>query len=162
MKPKNIEDMYPLSPMQQGMLFHARYAPDSALYFVQWATVLRGDLNGPAFQEAWQAAIDRHPALRTLFIWEGLDAPLQVVRQQARAQWVELDWRHFAEGVQQDELAVLLLADQSRGFDLSRAPLLRFHLIRLADNSTQFIWSFHHMLLDGWAIALILKEVFAQ
>ena len=71
MKPKNIEDMYPLSPMQQGMLFHARYAPDSALYFVQWATVLRGDLNAPAFQEAWQAAIDRHPALRTIFIWEG-------------------------------------------------------------------------------------------
>ncbi|MFL5804695.1 MAG: amino acid adenylation domain-containing protein [Roseiflexaceae bacterium] len=162
MKPKNIEDMYPLSPMQQGMLFHARYAPDSALYFVQWATVLRGDLNGPAFQEAWQAAIDRHPALRTLFIWEGLDAPLQVVRQQARARWVELDWRHLAEGVQQEELAALLAADQSCGFDLSRAPLLRFHLIRLGDNTVQFVWSFHHLLLDGWAIALILKEVFAQ
>jgi amino acid adenylation domain-containing protein len=162
MKAKNVEDMYPLSPMQQGLLFHARYAPDSALYFVQWAAVLRSDLNIPLFQAAWQTAIDRHPALRTLFVWEGLDRPLQVVRQQVNAPWIVLDWQHLSEGAQHDELATLLLADQSRGFDLARVPLMRFHLIQLADNIYQFVWSFHHLLMDGWSIALILKEAFAQ
>ncbi len=64
MKPKNVEDMYPLSPMQQGMLFHARYAPEAAQYFVQWAAVLRGELHVPLFQEAWQSVID-HPPIAT-------------------------------------------------------------------------------------------------
>jgi amino acid adenylation domain-containing protein len=162
MKPKNVEDIYPLSPMQQGMLFHTRCTPDSALYFVQWAAILRGDLHIPAFQEAWQATIDQHPALRTLFIWEGLPIPLQVVRQYVRASWVECDWRHLAEARQRDQVAALLMADQSHGFDLTRAPLMCLHLIRLADDVYQFIWSFHHLLMDGWAIALVLKETFAR
>ncbi len=160
MKPKNVEDMYPLSPMQQGMLFHARYAPDSAQYFVQWSAELRGDLNIDKFYEAWQATIDHHAALRAMFIWSNLEQPLQVIRQRVQAPWNVLDWRDLAPELQAVQFERLLAEDRARGFDLSRAPLMRLHLIRMADDRYQFVWSFHHILLDGWAIMLVLKEVF--
>src|SRR5262245_46901816 len=93
MKMQNVEDIYPLSPMQQGLLFHTRSAPDSALYFEQWTCALQGDLDIAAFQSAWQHIIDRHPPLRTFFLWDDLDEPLQVVRQQVQVPWEQQDWR---------------------------------------------------------------------
>jgi hypothetical protein len=88
MKKDNLEAIYPLSPMQEGMLFHSLYVPQSEVYFEQFAYTLHGDLDAPAFKEAWQRVVAQHPALRTLFIWENLEKPLQVVRKR-----VDLSWR---------------------------------------------------------------------
>ena len=88
-----IADVYELSPMQQGMLFHALYAPDSAAYINQFGCRLSGRLNPELLRQAWQVLVDRHAVLRTSFHWEKLEKPMQVVRQQAAVPWTFSDWR---------------------------------------------------------------------
>jgi non-ribosomal peptide synthetase component F len=158
---KNVEDMYALSPMQQGMLFHVRSAPGSAQYFVQWMCVLKGILNIDAFEQVWQVIVNRHPSLRTIFLWEGLAEPIQVVRREAVLPWEMEDWRELSADAQDERLQQRLMADQQRGFDLAHAPLMRIRIIRTGDQAHQIIWSFHHLLLDGWSILQLLNEVFA-
>ena len=155
----NVADIYPLSPMQQGMLFHALSAPDSGVYVAQYRCQLQGDLHIPQFQQAWQQVIDRQPVLRTAFLWEGLDDPLQVVRQQVAASWEIEDWRSHPSDQQAERLAEFLQRDRRLGFDLLQAPISRFRLIQLQDDSYQFIWSFHHLLADGWSVPIIWQEV---
>lgn len=157
----NIEAIYPLSPMQQGMLFHTLYTPESGVYFEQVCFTLHGDLDVAAFERAWQRLIERHPALRTVFAWEKRDKPLQVVRRQAPLPWTTGDWRALSPDAQQSRLADWLKADQAHGFDLHQAPLMRVALFRLSDATWRCVWSFHHLLLDGWSLSLALKDVFA-
>ncbi len=159
--PDTIEAIYPLSPMQQGMLFHSLYTPESGVYFEQLCFTLHGALDIAAFERAWQALIDRHPALRTVFAWETRDKPLQVVRRHATLPWSTLDWRDLSPAAQQSRLATWLKDDQARGFDLHQAPLMRLTLFRLADETWRCVWSFHHLILDGWSLSLALKDVFA-
>jgi len=157
----NIEAIYPLSPMQQGMLFHSLYTPESGVYFEQLCFTLHGDLDIAAFERAWQSLIDRHQALRTVFAWETRDKPLQVVRRHAALPWTTHDWRDLSPDARQNQLAVWHKDDQARGFDLHQAPLMRVTLFRLADETWRCVWSFHHLLLDGWSLSLALKDVFA-
>src|ERR671933_1287063 len=161
MKIKNVEGIYSLSPIQQGLLFHTLYASDSGVYFVQLSCTFNGDLHISAFERAWQQVVERHSVLRTAFIWQGLDEALQVVRQHVRLPWEQHDWRRLSPVEQQEQLEVFLHADRERGFDLSQAPLMRLTLIQMHENVYQFIWSHHHLLLDGWSLSLVLKEVFA-
>ncbi|HEX6287704.1 MAG TPA: amino acid adenylation domain-containing protein, partial [Herpetosiphonaceae bacterium] len=157
---KNVEDVYPLSPMQQGMLFHTLYDP--GLYVEQTISTLRGNLNLAAFQRAWQQAVDRHPILRTAFLWEGLDSPLQVVRRQTKLPWTIEDWRGLDPDEHQSRLQQFLQADLARGFDLAQAPLMRLALFQTADDTYSFVWSQHHILLDGWSLPLLLNEIFTS
>jgi len=159
-KNKNIEAIYPLSPLQQGMLFHYVYNPESATYFEQFSVKLHGNLHIAAFKEAWQTVVQRHSALRTSFVWKKLDRMLQVVQRRVDIPFVELDWRGMPEEEQKQRLQQYAADDRKKGFQLNKAPLLRFHLIRLDDNLYQFIWSFHHLLADGWSMPIILKEAF--
>ncbi len=157
----NVESIYPLSPMQQGMLFHTLYTPESGVYFEQLCFTLRGALDVAAFERAWQQLIERHAVLRTVFAWETRDKPLQVVRRHAALPWTTHDWRDLSPDAQQRQLAAWLKDDQARGFDLHQAPLMRVTLFRLADETWRCVWSFHHLLLDGWSLSLALKDVFA-
>ncbi|MEE8585879.1 MAG: condensation domain-containing protein, partial [Acidobacteriota bacterium] len=158
---QSVEDMYPLSPMQKGMLFHTLYSPSSGVYFEQQTTVIRGGLNIPAFEQAWQQALDRHPVLRSVIDWEDLDEPLQVVLRGVQVPLIQYDWRGSSEADQNRRLSEFLNADQERGFDLSQPPLMRLILIRISDDAYYFVWSSHHILLDGWSTALLLQEIFA-
>src|SRR5215217_8498233 len=98
---KNVEDVYPLSPTQQGMLFHSLYdSDDSGTSVGQMTYELHGRLAVEAFERAWQRVVDRHPVLRTAFLWEGLDQPLQVVRQRAKIPFEQQDWLGLPEGMQ--------------------------------------------------------------
>jgi amino acid adenylation domain-containing protein len=160
MKVENLEDIYELSPMQQGLLFHTLYAPESGMYFEQYSWTVQGDFNALAFKQAWQQVIDRHPILRTAFFWQDLEKPYQVVYRQAELIWEEQDWRHSRE-LQAERLEMFLQADRDRDFDLSQAPLMRLALIRLANDAYQVVWSHHHILLDGWSGPLVFKEVYA-
>ena len=74
-KTKNIEAIYPLSSMQQGILFHSIYAPKSGVYFEQFTLNLKGNVNAAAFESAWQKIVDRHSSLRTLFVWKNRKTP---------------------------------------------------------------------------------------
>ncbi|TVT18530.1 non-ribosomal peptide synthetase, partial [Amycolatopsis rhizosphaerae] len=155
---RGIEDVYPLSPMQEGMLFHALYAPGTGVYVEQLSSELAGPLDEPALRAAWQLVIDRHPVLRTSFHWNGLASPVQVVHHGVTPSWERRDWRGLSTEEQRAELARLMREDRARGFDLERAPLLRFHLIRLGDALHRFVFTNHHLLLDGWSFQQVLSE----
>ena len=90
---KGVEDIYPLSPMQQGMLFHSLYAPNSGAYIEQITCRFEGRLDLDAFEGAWRQVLKKHPILRTAFLWEGLDEPLQVIRENAEITIEILDWQ---------------------------------------------------------------------
>ena len=156
----NVEDFYPLSPMQQGMLFHTIYEPNSGVYFEQLSCTIQGNLNVELFQRAWQQVIDRHPILRTCFIWEGIKEPVQAVQRQVNLPWQQYDWQEIPATEQQQKLEFLLQTDREQGFDIKQTPPMRLTLIRLSKDSYRFIWSHHHILLDGWSNPILLKEIF--
>jgi amino acid adenylation domain-containing protein len=162
MKPDNLEDIYELSPMQQGILFDSLYSPESGAYFVQSTFTLYGNLDIRAFEAAWKAVIDRHAVLRTSFHWENLEKPFQVVRQNVAPQWEQEDLRGQADAQRRLRLEQYLLDGRAAGFDLTQAPLVRFALFRLKDDVYEFVLSSHHLILDGWSKALVVKEVFAR
>lgn len=161
MSSKPIQDAYPLSPMQQGMLFHSLYEPTSGVYVNQLSCDLRGVVDITAFIQAWQQVIDRHTVLRTAFVWDTLEKPLQIVGRQVTLPWQLDDWRSLSDAEQQQRLQAWLHADRQQGFDLAKAPLMRLTLIQLDAATYRMIWSHHHLLLDGWSVALIFKEVLA-
>ena len=156
----HIEDLYPLSPMQKGMLFHSLYAPQAGEYITQSTGALHGTLNVEAFRQAWQQVMDRNAILRTAFIWEELEEPVQVVCRGVSLPLVEYDWRSLSAEDQETQLAELLEEERLRGFDLAEPPLMRLVLIRLEDDVYQFVWSHHHVLLDGWSLSLLIHEIF--
>jgi hypothetical protein len=156
---KNIEDFYPLTPTQQGVLYQTLYTPHTRVYFQQVSSTFRGRIDGAAFERAWQIVLDRHPALRTSFMWEMAQEPIQVVHKEVRAPLEMEDWRGLKQAEQQRRLEAFLAADRERGLDVSKAPLMRLALIRLADNLCEFVWSYHHLIMDGWSVALVRKEV---
>jgi natural product biosynthesis luciferase-like monooxygenase protein/amino acid adenylation domain-containing protein/non-ribosomal peptide synthase protein (TIGR01720 family) len=153
------EDIYTLSPTQQGILFHTLYSPGEGEYVGHIVWTFHGELNVEALAQAAQQVLQQHPILRTRFIWEGVRQPLQLVDRQASLSITEEDWRDQEESTQHVRFEHLLDADRRAGFDLTRAPLMRLHLIRLSEQSYKFVWSHHHLLLDGWSHSQILKEV---
>jgi Condensation domain len=158
---KNVAAIYPLTPMQQGMLFHTLYTPESTLYFEQLCCTLQGELDVAKFTAAWQQVADRHGVLRTAFIWENINKPLQVVGKVVNLPWVHYDWRSLTPTVQQEQFTEFLAADRQRGFILSQAPLMRFTLMRMAEDRYKLVWSYHHLLIDGWSLPTLMQEVFA-
>jgi hypothetical protein len=156
---KNVESFYPLSPMQEGMLYHTVYAPDSGTYVAQVSFRLTGTFDLDAFRRAWQAAVGRHQSLRTLFLWKGVKTPVQVVRREVELPLERLDWREFGAERQASLLRDYLEQDRASGFDVTRAPLMRLVVIQLDDYATQFIWSYHHLILDGWSVSLLFGEI---
>ena len=157
-----ISDIYDLSPIQAGMLFHRVFAPESQAYFDQFSCRLGGDVDAGRLAKAWQQLVDRHQILRTSFHWEGLDKPVQVVHAQVTLPWVSLDWRGRPPDEQEVRWTAYLEADRARGFDPDTAPLMRAAIVRLTDRDYRFCWSHHHLLLDGWCLTLVLEELFAR
>jgi amino acid adenylation domain-containing protein/non-ribosomal peptide synthase protein (TIGR01720 family) len=154
-----IADIYPLSPMQQGILFHSLYTPESGIYFEQFHFRLTGQLNLQAFRQAWQYLVDHHTILRTAF-WHQTDMPLQLVYKTAQLSWQTLDWRELSEAECQSQLQNLLTTERRNGFDLNKAPLMRLQLIRETDLKYRLVWHFHHLLLDGWSLPILFTELF--
>jgi len=156
----SVEIIYPLSPMQQGMIFHTLYNPESDLYLEQHQYILRGMLDVAAFKQSWEQVMQRHAILRTQFMWQDLKEPLQVVWRKLALPWAEYDLCGLPEEEQQARIATLLKDDLRKGARLDVAPLFRLILIRLQQDCYRFIYSFHHALLDGWSTAIVVQEVF--
>ncbi|XXF81242.1 amino acid adenylation domain-containing protein [Myxococcaceae bacterium GXIMD 01537] len=152
--------VYPLTPMQRGMLAHGLAHPESTAYFQQYRFTLRGAVEGAMLAQAWQRVVDRQGALRTAFAWEGLEAPEQHLHAHAVLPVALLDWADASEDEQQQKLARYLDEDARRPFDLHQPPLMRVALIRRGEDRHDLVWSFHHLLLDGWSVPLVLREVF--
>ncbi len=155
----NIEDLYELSPLQQGMLFHHLREPAGGAYVEQTRFRIEGGLDVANFVAAWQAAVDRHAALRSGFQWEGLAQPMQIVLRKAVLPVERLDWSDRAAADQTVARAAFLAADRARGFDLAKAPLMRLTVIAMGGGVWEAVWSHSHLLLDGWCLPQIFREV---
>ncbi|MFL5537935.1 MAG: condensation domain-containing protein, partial [Longimicrobiaceae bacterium] len=155
---REVEDVYPLTPLQEGMLFHARAEPTSGMYVEQVSATLRG-VDADAFAAAWQAVADRHGILRTAFVAGDGGRPLQVVLRRAAVPVERLDWSALPAAERAARLAAHAEEDLRRGFDTARAPLLRLALIRTGPDELRTVLTFHHLLLDGWSLPRVYAEV---
>jgi len=159
--PRQVEDIYPLSATQQGLLFHSLYAPEQAVYVISVACRLEGNLDSGALERAWQLAIERHAVLRSAFVGQDLDVPLQVVLRKAELPFVRHDWRDLSVATQEARLAELLKDERTWAFDFAEPPLMRLALVRMGECDYRLIWNSHHILFDGWSIPLLLNDVFS-
>jgi amino acid adenylation domain-containing protein len=153
-----LEGIHYLSPLQQGLLFHAVADSASDPYVVQVGFVLEGQLDTQCFQQAWSFVAERHAVLRSAFAWEGLDKPVQAVRADAVVPFATYDLSALAADARAAELASLLECDRARGFELTKAPLMRIALVRMRADQWYFIHTHHHLILDGWSFAVVLRE----
>ncbi|PTR16848.1 amino acid adenylation domain-containing protein, partial [Nitrosospira sp. Nsp2] len=151
-----IADVYPMSPTQEGMLFHTLEAPGTGLYVNQFSVEVTG-LVPVRLAHAWRAMVARHPVLRTGFLWQGgLTRPLQVVFRQIEVPVVHLDWRDLDQ--QQSRISAYLEEDLKQEFDFLAAPLVRLSLVRLDEDRYQLVWTMHHILMDGWSESILVNE----
>lgn len=157
---KNVENIFPLSPMQQGLLFHTLLAPTSGTYVPQIRLTLKGHLNADAMKQSWQAALDCFSALRCGFFWEQRDEPYQIQFHQLPIQWSEQDWSGQDSESHEARLRTLMDCNRTEPFNLNRPPLMRLHWIRMDADEVCLLWCYHHLILDGWSSAQVLQAVF--
>jgi amino acid adenylation domain-containing protein len=155
-----VQDFYPLSPMQEGMLFHSLTDPGSGVYVKQVTYALSGELNIPALERTWQDIVERYAILRTFFVWEDLKKPVQVVQANVHATLYQERWSNLTAAELQPRFETYLHEDRIRGFNLGHAPLMRLALISLDNNEYRLIWTWHHILIDGWSEGLLDKAIF--
>jgi natural product biosynthesis luciferase-like monooxygenase protein/amino acid adenylation domain-containing protein len=154
-------ETFPLSPMQQGMLFHSLSSAHQAGVDVeQIFCTLHEDLNVASFHSAWRRAVARHSVLRTSFHWQESTGPQQQIHTEAEFEFTEQDWRKASEDERKKLFSDWLETDRNNGVDVTKAPLMRLAIFRHHDREWQFLWTFHHLLLDGRAVVSLLKEVF--
>ncbi|MET8974170.1 amino acid adenylation domain-containing protein [Streptomyces sp. NPDC004539] len=156
-----IADVLPLSPLQEGLLFHALYDDEGSpdVYAAQQILELTGKVDPAAVRAAGQALLDRHPNLRACFRRRDAGAPVQIVPTDVELPWAEADLSSYADGTEREAAWRRLLDEErARRFDLARPPLLRYLLVRLGPDLHRLIVTNHHILLDGWSKQLLTRE----
>ncbi|HEX4646313.1 MAG TPA: condensation domain-containing protein, partial [Verrucomicrobiae bacterium] len=138
---------YPLSPMQQGMLFHNLSAREPGVDVEQIYCALAEDLDEKAFERAWRRVIERHAILRSSFHWQGPAGPAQKVHPRMELEFSRHDWRKDSETRRKQLFETRLESERRRGFDPSQASLMRLALFRMGESQWRFLWTFHHLLL---------------
>ncbi|MBV8789191.1 MAG: amino acid adenylation domain-containing protein, partial [Mycobacterium sp.] len=156
----HVADILPLTPLQQGLLFHASTAQASAdMYAVQLDFTLTGPLDAERLRYAVYTVVDRHPHLAALFC-EQFDEPVQIIPADPVAAWRSVD---FAAEAEPDELIDQLCADERAAVcDLANQAAFRAALIRIAPDRHRFVLTNHHILLDGWSLPILLREMFSS
>ncbi len=157
--PGEVEDLYPLAPLQEEILRHELSGGAGHTYHMQIVQRLEGPLDAELLRQVWAEVVARHPILRTSFLWEGLRRPLQRVAMETELPWRVEDWRGMPAAEQDAALDRYLAEDRARPLALDEAPLLRYALFRVGDEAHWLAWSQHQLLLDGWSKMLIYGEV---
>ena len=156
-----VDAIYPLTALQAGILFHSLVdmgnAGDASVYGTQLELVLEGSIEVAALRAAWDHLTRAHPLLRSVFLWEGLAAPVQVVLDAVATPWEDHDLR----GTRDEESALGTLRSElrMRSISVDEAPLTRFTLVRTADQRYRLFWTSHHIVFDGWSGAVLLREL---
>ncbi|NIM15215.1 MAG: amino acid adenylation domain-containing protein [Candidatus Aminicenantes bacterium] len=154
-----VEDIYTLSPMQEGMLFHSLYDRESSAYFEQMSFRLPGKLDIDMVKRSLEELCKRHDILRTVFVHEGLDQPVQVVLKEGDVDFIYKDIREIDNQSEKENFVnEYKKKDKQRLFDLSSGIPLRITIIRVAENEYRFTWSYHHILMDGWCLGIVIAE----
>ncbi|MGW2052281.1 condensation domain-containing protein, partial [Streptomyces sp. NPDC001858] len=160
MKRSDLEDILPLAPLQEGLLFHALYDEQALdVYTTQMSFRIDGPLDVRALKAAAGVVLDRHANLRAGFVHEGLRQPVQVILRKVEVPWQEVDFSGLAAVEQDAAVRAWLEEDRARRFDLTSPPLLRFTLIRLGHQRYRLEFTSHHLLLDGWSLPVLMREL---
>ncbi|MEM7355787.1 MAG: condensation domain-containing protein, partial [Acidobacteriota bacterium] len=157
-----VEDIYRLTELQEALLVHRLRHGDADSGFLLQQGTLRGPLRHDLFEAAWRATILNHPVLRSSVHWQNLKHPVQVVQRTVELPLTTVDWRQMPRSEQQSRQIGLVTEMQHQGLDITQAPVLRMVLLRLAQDEHRLLWACHHLLLDGWSSALVLREVLAR
>ncbi|MCP4217864.1 MAG: amino acid adenylation domain-containing protein [bacterium] len=157
---KDIEDIIALTPLQEGILFHYLREPDGEHYFQLLSLEVTGDIDREIFEKAWNHVVRDNQALRSLFRWEKVDNPIQVVLKSYTHQPGFYDYSHLDETESLRKLDVLLEEQQRLKFNLADVPF-RVTLCRQAKEKYTIIICWHHILYDGWSNGIVLQEVFS-
>lgn len=151
-----IENVYPLSPLQEGIYYHWLVAPEAPVYFDQMSYVMQGQLELEKIEAAYQKLVARHAILRTFFTQEFGDKALQVVRTDISGDFLYED----CSGIESFNSADYKAKDRAKGFNLESGSQMRLTVLGLGNNTYEFIWSFHHILMDGWCVGILVGEFF--
>jgi amino acid adenylation domain-containing protein/non-ribosomal peptide synthase protein (TIGR01720 family) len=157
-----VEDVWPLSPLQEGLLFHAAYDQDAArdVYVGQRILNLDGVLRPEVLQASWQALLERHASLRAGFRTRGSGDTVQVIAKGVQIPWTHADLTELSDEEAEAE-AERLAAIDARRFDLGVPPLLRVLLLRIAPGRHRMVVTMHHILMDGWSLPILFNELWA-
>ncbi|MDT4812896.1 Linear gramicidin synthase subunit B [compost metagenome] len=153
-----IEDIYPLTPMQEGLLLHTLLEPGTGIYYMQDRYRIDSELDLQRFSRAWQAVVARHEALRASFTWNAGETMLQIVHKPGAARIEYLDWSALPEDGHEERLQVLHKREREAGFELLREPPFHLRLIRLGEARYWFMMSNHHILIDAWCRGLLMGD----
>ncbi|MBW3656792.1 MAG: non-ribosomal peptide synthetase, partial [Gemmatimonadetes bacterium] len=159
--PGEVEDLYPLAPLQEEILERELSGSAAQTYHMQTVQRIEGPLDAGLLRRVWSEVVNRHPFLRTSFVWEGLPRPLQRVAAAVGPEWRMEDWRALPPAEQDAALESFLAEDRARGFVLDAPPLLRHALFRVGYEAYWFVWSKHQLVLDGWSAVRVRSEVYA-
>ncbi|RDV12934.1 amino acid adenylation domain-containing protein, partial [Pontibacter diazotrophicus] len=154
---EQVSSVYGLSPLQEGLLFHSLYDKDSLSYIEQMSCRFE-KLHVDKFRTTWEYLLQKHSILRSSF-HQDLSVPVQCVHNTVELPFEVLDYRHLSNQEQKEQIAAYRAADQKKGFDFEQAPLLRITIIQLTDDVYQMVWTYHHLLLDGWSMPVLMHEM---
>ncbi|OZY86401.1 hypothetical protein CBP51_05070 [Cellvibrio mixtus] len=157
-----IHDIYPLSSTQEEILFSGLFKPSTPAYFEHLSFNFSQGLNPVAWESAWRQVVGHYDILRTGFDYKNFGQPVQIVYAHINLPWKQHDLRGLSPAAQQTLMAERIDGQRQRGFDFAVAPLIQLDLYRLDELCYRFVWNFHHILLDGWSMALIIGDVFKR
>jgi amino acid adenylation domain-containing protein len=156
---EDLKDLYPLTPMQEGMLFHARHEPGSQAYTEQVVWRVSGAFDVEKYQGAWDALHARHDALRSVFAFEKSREPLQMVLKERKADFAFESLLPLPAGEREARAVETRATERSRGFDLAAGPMLRVRVLQVGDAEHDVILTWHHILFDGWSTHSVLRDL---
>jgi amino acid adenylation domain-containing protein len=158
-KMDNVEDIFFLTPTQEGVLFHTLEAAVESVYLEQFVINLNGPLNSVALEQAAEELMARHATLRAAILWKDLERPVQVIHKKVKLDWDFHDLTQVQPESRNLAFQDFLSRDRMRGFDLNAAPLSRFTLLQFNEQSWRLVYTFHHILIDGWSTRILLSDL---
>lgn len=153
------EERWPVTPVQHGMLAHCLTEPEAPLYVSAFECELSGPLDLPALRQRWAEVVSSCDALRTTFAWRGYDTPVQVLAGQVDVPWEVVDLDDLPGETEAERLEAAIAGPRGRPFALDVAPLMRVRIVRVDGRRAFMVWSFHHLVLDGWSVELVLRAL---
>ncbi len=158
-KKLEIQFIYPVTPMQSGMLFHSLKSEETNAYFVQSEFRASGEIDECLLEIGFNKLVKRYDILRTILVYEALEEPLQVVLKNRNAQVYYKDISHLTKEKSTLYLKEFKKKDKEIGFDLTKDILIRLSLFKTGANAYSLVWSFHHILMDGWCLGIVYREL---
>ncbi|NFP13414.1 condensation domain-containing protein, partial [Clostridium botulinum] len=155
-----IKNIYSLTPMQMGMLFHALKDKESSSYFEQSILTLKGEIDLNTFERSFNKVIERYDILRTVFVYENVDKPKQIVFKERKTKISYEDISQLSNESKESYIENFISKDKEKGFSLEKDLLIRMSILKVEKDKYEVVWSFHHILMDGWCLNIIMNDFF--